>query len=738
MVQSSGRERAFPSLHNVLRMLLSNSPSKPGHESNELPEEAEEPPDHRADDGVVYLKSSNINRDPGESLLTRALKSNSPELSPSDHNTPLTPADHSLPYRSYPHNGGLQSGELTSDGGLPSLSNSPSPPASSRLAGLHLSNPQKPTTADTSESNVPPNPAPRRCVTFAGAAQTKKPQQAPPASNKSDSEKPPTPETPKRKTTISFACPTRESDTQRERSPRRRSSLKSRPCGSPAPTTRRSSLTQPTPTSTRSSKDPESATTPPPPPQPKAAPPTITAPQPKERRGIPTSGLGSFEASEETRFHEFASSVEEDPDWVLKEPAHPHKITLNDCLEKEFAIRKLGEEAEEEAEDDEDDDDEYIDDETVHYFSSDDEGNESDNEAGFADSDDSDNGSDSGLWAPVVTATPTRNPGLLRPNTTSHRGSYTSAESANESKSKRVSLMPPQRHDGPHTKPIKMRPGTPNLPDSTDFVCGTLDEDRPLEAAYKACMEQRRLLKQIPIPQDIDPSFPTSDLDDENDKSGGLSDDEEEELVHDDDNNRGRSARGSEQSSPHRPQKRLHSPPPKRLHSPPPKASRSSPKRLRSPAPRRKGRSPPPPTSFGVQSSIGDSVQHDQIGFNISGLVQRPTGITRTKSLPRTPNPFFFGLDRSMRLEESPARDQSRSREGHTRGPVDIVEGLERKRQKRKEKFWRQHCRKAAKEEKERRPIPGKGAERMRELGLEAERCRAYGVGHDAGLVISV
>lgn len=132
-------------------------------------------------------------------------------------------------------------------------------------------------------------------------------------------------------------------------------------------------------------------------------------------------------------------------------------------------------------------------------------------------------------------------------------------------------------------------------------------------------------------------------------------------------------------------------------------------------------------------------------GLNISHLVQRP-GLVRTKSLPRTPNPFFTSLDKTHRwhgippLTESPEREHSRTREPlHTRGPIDIVEGLEKKRQKRKEKFWRQHCRKAAKEQMVRRPIPGKGAERMKELGLEvAERCRAYGVGQDAQLVLSV
>jgi len=65
--------------------------------------------------------------------------------------------------------------------------------------------------------------------------------------------------------------------------------------------------------------------------------------------------------------------------------------------------------------------------------------------------------------------------------------------------------------------------------------------------------------------------------------------------------------------------------------------------------------------------------------------------------------------------------------------------GIEKKRQKRKEKFWRQHCRKAAKEQGERRPVPGRGAERMKELGLEcAERARGYGINQSAQVVISV
>jgi hypothetical protein len=109
--------------------------------------------------------------------------------------------------------------------------------------------------------------------------------------------------------------------------------------------------------------------------------------------------------------------------------------------------------------------------------------------------------------------------------------------------------------------------------------------------------------------------------------------------------------------------------------------------------------------------------------------------------LPRTPNPFFAHLERSGHSSTgiSPTHDNFRGRDIHTRGAIDIVEGLEKKRQKRKEKFWRQHCRKAAKEQQERKPVPGKGAERMKELGLEvAERFRAYGIAQDKQLVLSI
>jgi len=56
--------------------------------------------------------------------------------------------------------------------------------------------------------------------------------------------------------------------------------------------------------------------------------------------------------------------------------------------------------------------------------------------------------------------------------------------------------------------------------------------------------------------------------------------------------------------------------------------------------------------------------------------------------------------------------------DGHVRGAIDIVKGLEQKRQRRKEKFYQKQCNRKSKGHSERKPQPGKGAERMRELGL--------------------
>ena len=753
-------DRPFASIHKILKMLLSpHSSHKPANQDTDMAEDVDEPPDQRFlassnmhagdDDTVVYVKSPAVAKDQKESLLTRALKS-SPEFD-AYHRHPSA-YDHSLSYRSYPLSNvsGVSTAELTSDCGMtsPSLSTTSSPPLPSQVTRKPDSSSKagdSQSVADSNESTVEANLGRKRCISFACGRKTEGQQK--PQSQQQQQPQPPTsqqnpttqfaPAEPvKRKTVLTFVCPARDTKPPRERSPVKEPQ-RSRPRGSPAPVARKAS----------------------PPEKEKFAPVSIPQPQqqqkplsPNERRGIPTWGLGKFEESEETRFHEFASSVEEDDDWVAKAAEYTEKITMNDCMKKENAIRKLGEEAEQEALDEDDDDDEDEDDEddsadeddedededdeddisTVHDLDVDD-GNESDNEAGFADSDESDGGSDYGFWAPTSTTAATSPQTIDAPHPTIERrlstASYDSPHD-NDPQNWPPALTGNHLPGRRSSKTFKVRPGTPNLPDSTDFVCGTLDEDRPLEAAYKSCMEQRRLSKQVVIPQDIDPSFPTSDPEDEDDDEE--EDEEEGEVPVQDEAARGRSGGSPARKPSPRPS------PPKRMVSPPPRRQgRSSPKRLRS---------PPPPMKFKLPSkveqpgddSVGILVPHPQ-GLNISELVQRPS-VTRTKSLPRTPNPFFASLEQMPRRSTigSQAGDSS-EREMHTRGPVDIVEGLEKKRQKRKEKFWRQHCRKAAKEQTNRRPIRGKGAERMKELGLEAaERCRAYGVGEDAQLVLSV
>ncbi|KAJ5473242.1 hypothetical protein N7475_002808 [Penicillium sp. IBT 31633x] len=728
-------------------MLLSpNSSNKPAHNEAELPEDIDEPPEdimHATpmNSDQIILPRSTVDRQ--ESLLTRALKS-SPEMSPTE---PHTPHYESYMYRSYPHSNfsGISTAELTSDGGLtsPSLSNTPSPPLPPQMMNNAALMGKKNTTpkvnvVNPSENTVEANLGRKRCISFACGRKTddqKEPKspvspsesQELPTPKAQASKEPPTEEASiqllKRRTTLTFVCPGRETTPQRERSTTRKPSIRPRYRGSPAPAARRASPTLKETSNENHKELGSSAST--------------------DRQGVPTSGLGKFEESEATRFHEFASSMDEDDEWVNKEPEYTDKITLNDCMKKEMAIRRLGEQAEQEAlEEEEDMDDLADDDSTVHDFSSDD-GNESDNEAGFAESDESDvDGSDNEFWGPSNNVSePTSQSTETRPSMVERRASNTSFESMTDDPSCWLPA-PVQRLHGRRpsktSKSIKIRPRTPNLPDSTDFVCGTLDEDRPLEVAYKSCLEERRRAKEILIPQDIDPSFPTSDPEDEDDENLEPSEEDiscmSSAAGRHDEHPRGRSEGETRKHSPRHSPKRLMSPPPRR-------AGRISPKRLKSPPPRLRAKSPiPTKWQFTEDMHIVASPE----GLNISHLVQRRP-LIRTKSLPRVPNPFFTGLDKDHRWQgippfsESPERENSRTRELHTRGPVDIVEGLEKKRQKRKEKFWRQHCRKAAKEQMGKRPIPGHGAERMKELGLEvAERCRAYGVGQDAQLVLSV
>ncbi|KAI8415521.1 hypothetical protein FOFC_05144 [Fusarium oxysporum] len=261
------------------------------------------------------------------------------------------------------------------------------------------------------------------------------------------------------------------------------------------------------------------------------------------------------------------------------------------------------------------------------------------------------------------------------------------------------------------SKRVRYAEEAPDLPDSTDFVCGTLDEDRPLEEAYLSCLAARRNEKLRVIPQDIDPSFPASEPEEENEGEifnpvhHSSDEDDEffqgkmEDLHHERD--RPRRRRKSEHASP----KRFRSPPPKRHHSPPPKVRGRSPKPLFDRQSPRKAKSPAPMRKP-ITTPLG-SPRCGQVNFNLAG---RP-GLTHTKSLPR---------GGAMCHQRKQARHKVKyDNDTHIRGAIDIVKGLESKRQRRKEKFHQKYCNRARRGQiPERKPVPGRGTERMRELGL--------------------
>ncbi|KAL8722916.1 MAG: hypothetical protein Q9225_000686 [Loekoesia sp. 1 TL-2023] len=444
-----------------------------------------------------------------------------------------------------------------------------------------------------------------------------------------------------------------------------------------------------------------------------------------------------LEGSEATRFHEFAGPYNGEDEWVNEQTAHRKKITVNDTLQKENAIRKLGEEAEEEAMEEETyDESEDMNDRLSSDDGSSDGGNESDDEEGFAESDEeSEMGSDYQFWTPGLTTAATsadhlehfRPPALRKASNSSIESMIhvKNAENVPEHVARRGRKLS-------RSQPMKMRPGTPDLPDSTDFVCGTLDEDRPLEAAYLSCLEERRRSKHPVVPQDIDPSFPTSDPEDEGDEddeansaSTGTSDEPHWVM--------GRPDHSDEEQIPSRC---------KTLSRRNTKSPMPSPRRMRSPPPQKRSvvRRSPAPLAIGLSScerSSSNSLSgcEDKLepmtpkpslsphaltnARKVIGphLPRRPN-LTHTASLPRTPNPFWAPCRQRSGLSSPAASPKSKASDVRCRGPIDIVTGLEKKRQRRKEKFWRQHYRNGGRE-KERRCQPGKGAERMRELGLE-------------------
>jgi len=735
--------------------------------------DTDEPPDHRLSHDQPqsdFFKSTvRPQNDRKESLLTKAFQ----KTSENELNKPeIQITTDLIRRRSMMSNASLAStAELTSDGGLtsPARTNTPSPPfpntaytnfAPYSFAGKPVLPPttlnskieskdlfQLPDVIGISPKVQPPvEAAPRkRCITFMCDGKKDMPTKPKPATSTIEStQRPKTPPTTidikapqPRRCTIQFACPgpkhsekSAKVDTSSKPQASKPTEVQKKAAGQSSFIPRKSP--RPTLPSSRSHRDSSS---------------TIrrASQSPVAIRAKPKYIIAdekTLQSSEITRFHEFASEELQEDDWILKETeVSKEKLTINDTLKMENAIRRLGNEAEQEAleEDEDEEDDEANDsDDEIDFDEDEDEdeeaegsvdgsdeeasdGNETDNEAGFAESDESDAEGDFAFWTPGRKL-PGREP---REATTyrasAHRtASISSIDSLNH-------MEPPKEDRMLKRRPIKIRPGTPDLPDSTDFVCGTLDEDRPIEEAYVSCMEARKNAKHKQTPQDIDPSFPTTepeDEEDENDEVEVANDSDEHIWLHgkfeesDDELHGRRRSTTTRRKPPHHSPRRLHSPPPpKRLHSPPPPRQRlrsppprklfgHSPKRMRSPPPARTIRSPPAsPTAYATSGAI-----------NFAPLGSRP-GLTHTKSLPRTPNAFCRQY-RASRLVAANGNNTDGENDGHVRGAIDIVKGLEQKRQRRKEKFYQKQSNRKSKGHSERRPQPGKGAERMRELGL--------------------
>ena len=450
-----------------------------------------------------------------------------------------------------------------------------------------------------------------------------------------------------------------------------------------------------------------------------------------------------FSKSEATRFHEFAGQYQNEDEWTHEQTAYRQKMTINDTLQKENAIRRLADEAEEEAleeeaaslgEDNDDSDEDTFDEREAYSKAFSDDGNESDDEGGFAESDDeSDDGNQYQFWTPGVTtaATSTEHLEHIRPLTDrvasdSSIDSFSKARKANQ----RGYVSQQRQHPKVDKRPISQT--KEQLAKVEDFIIGTLDEDRPSQDAYLSSLEERKRLKQKLIPQDIDPSFPTSDP--EVDDDGNESEDEDSDLGTQESSEGeqvtqfvgARSEKVGPLKSPYRRTERPSAISPKRLHSPPPRRLFNHSNRLRSPPPPTKRIVSPPPSRRPSPQMGSPAALH----FIIPHLAQRPN-LTRTASLPRSGNPFWE-QSRAHNAREHGGIAQNGTTadaELHTRGPVDIVQGLEHKRQRRREKYWRLHCQKAhAGKDRERKCQPGKGAQRMREVGITMQdRFRGYG-----------
>ena len=725
---------------------------------------------------LQFNRSQCCEQCPKQSLLTQALTSDE---------------SHDEENLSQPHsNASFSSAELTSDGGPMSLTSrigTPSPPPpliklpcvtpgeellKPEMLPNEDGNPTRP-FLERSKFATETDIGKRRCIKFACTDSTSTEQLNPKPQRSKPVILPPN--LPRRNTALTFVCPSKEEDSTASRKANCKNRVASpapRKCISPPPSSPTSSC--------RNHRSSDSTT--------KNDSPKSTRRSTQTQRSRISSTNSDLVRSSAYRFHEFASSEEEVDDWVQELTCHKSRLTVDDTLTVENGLRRLGQEVEEEVlADDEDEEveedeeeegeeegmeeDDSSEQDDVDSNDNDGEqvsegGFQTDNEDGFADSDDDerfdDAHSDYEWWAPTRSV---RNESTQVNNVSVRLSSLRCASNSSAESFSDPSSMQPysSKFKKKHSRKSVTKSVNPiaiqqNLPDSTDFVCGTLDEDRPLEDAFKKRLEIKRIESHRTVPQDIDPTFPTSDpeLDDEGDEIISKRD-EHHQLFHGqidfNDEKEATSPPYSGNPSSIILSKRLNSPAPMKrslVPSPPPvrKCGIYSPKRCRSPPPNMRHFRP-----TASKRQVTDSKSPKKPTIEINTAVTGQSQIIHTSSLPRTPSVMSkrFSMldvdDNSSSNDEAidtiegySLQNNDRKRRRHRRrGAIDIVKGLERKRQYRKEKLYQKRCREMVNNRDNRDrdrnkhqlishhdlPLlrPGKGVEKMRELGIELATC---------------
>ncbi|EME48962.1 hypothetical protein DOTSEDRAFT_67865 [Dothistroma septosporum NZE10] len=776
--------------------------------AEDLHVEADEPPDERTPRSTrtpckphAYNKADPAIYNRRESLLTRQLHSETEHTDEEDasHAPPRTLSTQST----WSNPSTVSTAELTSDDGHSVASPAISPPLPPTAIRGALPIIEKPLAREpqileqedrvaSPEQSVEAGLGRKRCISFACGDKDKnapisQPGPLPGATTTKEFKHQNDPTSPpKRKCALKFVCPTRNSaDKQAVNRP---VSIAKRPASPPPPQRRASAnpdaikahrgsdstVTHVSPISTR--RTPEMTTT--------VATPAVEIKASTFQRKMSNESHSSTEA---TRFHEFASSEDEPEEWVQESTCYKSRLTVSDTLQKENIIRKACQEVEEEVieeeeledeldDDDDDDDDADEDDEDADGDEEEeeevsDDGFRTDDEEGFAESDTEGEESDEEWWRPGGGLTAATSIDHLERMTFNKKddavlaSSVGSHSSGHITRPTKVKIHRKRRSHGTGLT-IGGRADPVDLPDSTDFVCGTLDEDRPIEQAYLNTLKAKEAAKHKARPQDIDPTFPTSDpeMDEEDDEDlEDPEDSEDENLMHGeidefDGDFTARPSRPRTKSNAHssplpparrrspapgmlKHQSTARSPPPpvrrNTARSPPPPARRGtarspapaklfthSPKRSRSPAPAMKMTSPP--------NTRRASPNHSVIGQNTTHVLASRPQLTHTASLPR--GGFMMGKLNSLAISGHEGSDTECNvtvGEVSRRGAIDIFKGLEKKRQRRKEKLYQKACAKAAaKGEKAYKVKPGKGAERMREVGLQLQEYHGKGGKH--------